>query len=204
MNFNGYSKPMTEIHELIELPGGCTIRRGRVARQLIPDKIQFETLWNFHPNEHSEITIHGKKVKVPRWDRAYEKDYPFSNSVAEAHVAPVSLIAFLEWCRSEIDERVNGLFVNWHDGKQSHYHGKHRDSVKGLIHGTPIVTVSLGEERVFRMRPYPEGKPPLDYTLESGDFIVIPWETNQKWTHEVPKFAKYQGRRISVTMRAFE
>jgi hypothetical protein len=25
-----------------------------------------------------------------------------------------------------------------------------------------------------------------------------------RWTHEVPHFRKYKGRRISVTLRAFE
>ena len=65
------------------------------------------------------------------------------------------------------------------------------------------MTVSLGEQRVFRLRPYPAAKTKFDFVLESGDFVLIPWNTNQHWTHEVPKFARYRGRRVSVTMRAF-
>lgn len=190
--------------ETVQLGADCTITTGQIPPELIPDQEGFEALWNLHPDEFSEIVIHGKKVKVPRWDRAYEKDYPFSNQVAKAVAAPDILQPFLKWAQAQINPSVNGLFVNWHDGQLSHYHGKHRDSTNGLIANTPIITVSLGEERVFRMRPYPEGKPSQDFVLQDGEFVTIPWQTNQKWTHEVPKFARYKSRRISVTMRAFE
>lgn len=86
-------------------------------------------------------------------------------------------------------------------GKLSHYHGKHRNSTDGLIADTPIITVSRGEERVFRLRPYPAAKPIRDFILHNGDFILISWLTNQQWTHEIPKLAKYKQRRISI--RAF-
>ena len=195
---------MANTIEQLDLPDGCTVKTGCVPKKLIPDEEMFESLWELHPSEFSEIFIHGKMVKVPRWDQAYEKDYPFAKQVAQALPAPEIVLPYLQWCQSEIDARINGLFVNWHDGSLNHYHGKHRDSVQGLIHDTPIVTVSLGEQRVFRLRTYPDGRPLQDITLDNGDLVVIPWETNQKWTHEVPKFARYKGRRISVTMRAFE
>jgi len=182
----------------------CSIRTGSLPTELIPSQETFEELWALHPDEHSEIVIHGKKVKVPRWDQAYEKDYPFSNSIAAAKETPDCMKGFLAWSQATVDPRMNGLFVNWHDGSLSHYHGKHRDSVQGLIPNTPITTISLGEERIFRMRPYPSGNPKQDFSLHNGDYIVIPWTTNQQWTHEVPRFARFQGRRISVTIRAFE
>ena len=141
---------------------------------------------------------------MPRWDQAYERDYPFAKQVALAQPAPENMRRYLDWCQSEIDDRMNGLFVNWHDGSKGHYHGKHRDSVTGLVEGSSIVTVSLGEQRVFRMRAYPSGTVKHDFVLESGDFIVIPWNTNQQWTHEVPKFSRYKDQRISVTIRAFD
>jgi hypothetical protein len=33
--------------------------------------------------------------------------------------------------------------------------------------------------------------------------FVLPYDTNQAWTHEVPHSAPIGGRRISVTLRAF-
>lgn len=187
----------------IELPEGCHIDFGSIATELIPTAPGFELLWDRHPNEYSKIMIHGRTVKVPRWDQAFERDYPFANQVAKALPAPKSMMTFLNLAQEYVDKRLNGLFVNWHDGAKSHYHGKHRDSTIGLIQGTPIVTLSLGEERVFRLRPYPDRKPLRDFLMHNGDAIVIPWITNQKWTHEIPNFVRYQERRISITMRAF-
>lgn len=187
----------------ILLEAECSIKRGTINPGLVPDATRFEELWSQHPDHFSEISIHGRAVKVPRWDRAYEQDYPFSNQVAPAHPVPAGFEVFLVWAKRSIDRRLNGLFVNWHDGSLGHYHGRHRDSTSGLVSGCPIVTISLGQERVFRMRPYPSGTPRRDFVMQSGDFIVIPWETNRSWTHEVPRFARYKGRRISVTIRGF-
>ena len=84
----------------------------------------------------------------------------------------------------------------------SHYIGAHRDSREGLIEGTPIVTVSLGEQRTFRLRPW-EGRGFRDFAAPHGSVFVMPWGTNLAWTHEVPHAAAHTGRRISVTLRAF-
>ena len=41
------------------------------------------------------------------------------------------------------------------------------------------------------------------YHVLDGTVIVIPCVTNRTWTHEVPKSAKGDGKRMSVTLRAF-
>ena len=186
-----------------EFEDGCLIEHGTIDASLIPSSRVFDTLWGLHPLEYSKLKIHGKLIPMPRWDQAFGRDYPFAKQVAVAKPTPDLLRPYLEWAQRRIDPRLNGLFVNWHDGAKGHYHGKHRDSVIGVIDDTPIVTVSLGEERIFRMRPYRHAGNKHDFLLKSGDFISIPLETNNKWTHEVPKFSRYKQRRISVTIRAF-
>jgi len=163
----------------------------------------FDQLWNEHPEEYHEIVMHGKKVKTPRWQQAYGKNYEYTGSRNNA--LPLSKIdkTYLEWCKANIDDRLNGLLINWYDGKAKHYMGKHRDSPKGLIQGSPIVTISHGGERIFRMRPH-QGQGFIDRKVQNGDVLIIPWTTNQKFTHEVPHFTKYNNRRISVTLRAFK
>ena len=42
-----------------------------------------------------------------------------------------------------------------------------------------------------------------DLEVDNGDVVVIPWDTNKKFTHEVPYLGKYPGKRISITARAF-
>ena len=66
----------------------------------------------------------------------------------------------------------------------------------------PIVTVSLGEERTFRLS-HPKTKEVRDFPARDGTVFVLPFDTNKVWKHEVPRFARWRGRRISITVRAF-
>jgi alkylated DNA repair dioxygenase AlkB len=109
---------------------------------------------------------------------------------------------FLSWAREAVDARLNGLLFNWYDAERAHYIGKHRDSTKNMIEGAPIVTISLGASRLFRLRPW--RKPGIvDLEADHGAVIVIPYATNLEWTHEVPHRAADHGRRISITLRGF-
>ena len=89
-----------------------------------------------------------------------------------------------------------------YEGRLGHYIGPHSDKTEQLVPGAPIVTLSFGEERVFRLRPI-EGKGYRDFRADDGTVFVMPDETNRAWHHEVPRFARYRGQRVSVTLRAF-
>ncbi|MCI5058942.1 MAG: alpha-ketoglutarate-dependent dioxygenase AlkB [Flavobacteriales bacterium] len=163
----------------------------------------FETIWQLHPSDYHSIMMHGRTVKTPRWQQAYGVDYQFTGATNHALPITEDFVPFQKWCFESIASNLNGLLVNWYDGKKAHYIGPHRDAPKGLIENSYIVTISLGEERIFRMRPW-KGKGSKDFVLDHGKVVVIPWKTNLNWTHEVPKFVKYKGRRISITLRAFD
>ncbi|MTB51325.1 alpha-ketoglutarate-dependent dioxygenase AlkB [Lewinella sp. W8] len=162
----------------------------------------FSHLWDLRPEEFHRVVMAGKEVPLPRWQQAYGYNYRYTGSVNKSLPIPKKLHPFLRFCHEHVDKRLNGLLLNWYDGKQGHYIGKHRDSTIGLLPQSPIVTISLGEERVFRLRPY-RGTGSVDLPVANGDVVIIPWNTNLSWTHEVPKLKKYQGKRISVTLRAF-
>ena len=93
--------------------------------------------------------------------------------------------------------------MNWYDAAHEHYIGPHRDKTNGLVQDAPIVTICPQEERVFRLRPW-KATGVVDFPARHGAVFVMPFETNQAFTHEVPHFARYEGRRISVTLRAFD
>lgn len=59
----------------------------------------------------------------------------------------------MAWAREADYEALNGLLLNWYDGRFGHHIGKHGDSRVGMIPGAPIVTISLGEERNWRLAP---------------------------------------------------
>lgn len=184
--------------------GGDVVYTGVLSPELMLDGEEFEQLWELRPDEFCTIKIHGREVKTPRWQQAYGADYRYTGQVNRALPTTAWMDALLDDFRSRFDERLNGLLLNWYDGSMGHYIGAHRDSTSGMCEGAPIITLSLGEERIFRFRRWRARQPPLDFEVASGDMIVIPFDTNQRFTHEVPKFKRWTSRRISVTARAFE
>lgn len=188
----------------ISLDDTHTIVHGSMPSSLSVSETDFDEIWSMHPDEFPEIMIQGRLVRTPRWQQAFGRDYRFSGKLAPAEPVPDAFIPIHNWVRSAIDERLNGILVNWYDGRLGHYIGRHRDSRHGLIAGAPIVTVSLGEERIFRLRPWPNGKVPRELRLPDGAVVILPYSTNLAWTHEVPHRTQYRGRRISLTFRCFE
>jgi alkylated DNA repair dioxygenase AlkB len=163
---------------------------------------QFEQLWALHPHTFHEVQIFGKMVPVPRWSETYGRSYHFSGTIQLAQPFPDILIPLLAWSRVSIDERYNGLLLNWYDGALSHRIGAHRNVEKELVVGAPIVTISFGESRIFRLRKW-KGDGGYDIEVSDGSVLVIPYDTNMAYTHEVPASKANRGRRISVTIRAF-
>jgi alkylated DNA repair dioxygenase AlkB len=176
---------------------------GKLPDSLIPDPGTFERWWDLHPEAFHEIQMHGRKVMTPRWQQAYGADYRYTGSTNRALPVPDALAPLHAWLLAEIDPRLNGLLLNWYDAARGHYIGKHRDSTINMVEGAPIVTLSFGAPRVFRIRKW-KGFDQHDIPTGHGTMIVMPYATNLAWTHEVPHSAKTTGRRISITARAFE
>ena len=177
--------------------------QGQIPDTLDVDDAQFEALWALHPETFHEIKMHGKLINTPRWQQAYGMDYQYTGRVNKALTIPPLLAPYLTWMQDNIHPSLNGILLNWYDAKQKHYIGKHRDSTKNMVPGTPITTLSFGESRVFRLRPWRQ-KGFQDFQAEHGTVFVMPYETNLAWTHEVPHNKQCTDRRISITFRAFE
>lgn len=184
------------------LDDGSRIHVGRLPEHLRPDDDKFESLWHLHPEDYHVIQMHGRPVRTPPWQQAYGADYHYTGRTNTALPVPSTLEPFWEWVRSEIDVRLNGLLLNWYDGSLGHYIGLHHDSTKNMVEGAPIVTLSFGEVRIFRLF-HPKRKLTRDFIAEPGAVLVMPFETNLVWKHGVPKFVRHRGRRISLTLRAF-
>jgi len=186
------------------LDASAAIQVGRLPDELVPDTAGFERLWAIHPDTFHVIKMHGKDVRTPRWQQAYGADYRYTGNTNRALAIPCELEPLHAWIRSQIDPRLNGLLLNWYDADHGHYIGKHRDSTINMVAGAPILTISLGAERVFRIRPWKAEGATHDIPTGNGTLIVMPYVVNLAWTHEVPHNAKAAGRRISITARAFE
>lgn len=178
------------------------LHRGSLPAELDPDESAMAALWSLHPEDYHEIKMHGRNVKTPRWQQAYGADYRYTGRVNRARPTTPEMQPFLDWGRAHVHPQLNGLLFNWYDAQHGHYIGKHRDSTKGMVEGAPIVTISLGETRIFRLRPWKQSGY-RDFEAPHGTVFVMPYATNLAWTHEVPHFKHYTRRRISITLRAF-
>jgi alkylated DNA repair dioxygenase AlkB len=186
-----------------ELADGSLFWSGHLPEEHRCDRARFAALWALHPADYHTILMHGRLVKTPRFQRAYGADYHYTGNTNRALPVPAAVEGFHAWCREAIDPRLNGILLNWYDGQLGHYVGRHRDSTANMIEGAPIVTISLGEGRRFRLRPW-KAKGKVDFAAEDGTLFVLPYATNLAWTHEVPASKRLTGRRISITLRAFE
>ena len=185
-----------------DLGYGLTFSVGSLPESLLIDNHEFEKLWAVHPLVYHRIMMHGRMVPTPRWQQAYGADYHYTGRANKALPIMDNLQPYLSWARERIFPELSGLLLNWYDGSLGHHIGAHRDSRTNMIVGAPIVTISFGEERIFRLRPW-KGQGYRDFLTSPGSVFVMPYETNLRWTHEVPARAKDRSRRISITLRAF-
>ena len=185
-----------------DLDGEYGLWSGRLPAELGFSTNRFEQLWATRPQHFHKVLMYGKLLDVPRWSEAYGRDYRFSGTVQKAMPVPPHLADLLAWSKEQIDGRLNGILVNWYDGALGHKIGPHRDVEKELLFGAPIVTISFGETRLFRMRPW-KRQAKTDIEVTDSSVLVLPHETNLAFTHEVPASKRQSGRRISVTIRSF-
>lgn len=186
----------------IDIDGRHGVWLDMLPAELRWSAAQFDEQWSRHPTHFHQVRIFGRPVPVPRWSENYGQDYRYSGTLHRAQPVPEALVPLLAWSKAEVDARLNGLLVNWYDGALGHKIGPHRDDEKELIAGAPIVTISFGERRTFRLRRW-QGKDVRDIEVTDGSVLVLPHDTNIAFTHEVPASKRLVGRRISVTMRAF-
>ena len=117
---------------------------------------------------------------------------------------PSTLAPLLAWSQTEIDPRLNALLLNWYDGTLGHYIGAHRDDEKELIEGAPIITISFGDSRTFRLRRWRTKETFIDIVVTDGSVLVLPYTTNMTFTHQVPKSTRQTGKRIDPAAKLIE
>ena len=164
--------------------------------------VDFDELWDLHPPTFNKIKMFDKYVPVPRYQLFYLRDYCFSGVVHKAEPLHDGFKPFLEFVNSLGMGAFNGILVNFYENGK-HCVGAHRDNERDLIPNSPVVTVSLGQTRTFRLRSYDTKRVVLDLPLEDGTYCAMTGLTNQRYTHEIVKGTE-PDRRISITFRQFK
>lgn len=189
--------------EHIELPDGEVTFYGAVDLGGDPAEV-FADLYREIAWRQEDITLFGKRYQQPRL-LAWYGDVGASYSYSGKRYAPQPWTDGLEALRVRIQERTGATFNSvlanlYRDHNDSM--GLHSDDEAELGAQPVIASLSLGEERVFRLKHRTRRElKPLRLPLPSGSLLVMRGDTQQHWKHEVPKSSQPCGPRINLTFR---
>jgi alkylated DNA repair dioxygenase AlkB len=152
--------------------------------------------------QEESIFIYGRWVKVPRlmcWYGDPGAWYQYSG----VNHQPMPWTATLQAIREKVERQCqctfNSVLANlYRDGKDSM--GCHADDEKELGPNPVIASLSLGDERLFRLH-HKKTKDKLDIVLGHGDLLVMAGTLQHHWMHAVPKTKKLKTPRINLTFR---
>ena len=153
----------------------------------------------------NDITIFGKTYKVPRLEAWYgdqDKSYTYSGITMSPKPWLDSLLFIKSQIESEIPQHFNSVLINYYRNGNDRV-GLHSDDEKELGSLPSIASVSLGADRLFRLKhkKFKQNGLSESLTLPGGSLLVMEGITQKHWKHEVPRTSKPIGGRINLTYR---
>jgi len=165
--------------------------------QLLFTELQSSLAW-----QEEAIFIFGKSIKVPRlmcWIGDADAYYRYSGVDHQPSPWTQSLQAIRQRVEQQCQHSFNSVLANlYRDGQDSM--GCHADNEKELGLNPLIASLSLGEERLFRLH-HKQRKERLDMFLQSGDLLIMAGALQHHWLHSLPKTKKSKNPRINLTFR---
>lgn len=215
MDIRKYFKPITTENnsskiktKLFKLDNECWIEQGYLPTALTT-MYNFDDLWRLHPEEYGLVSYMGKMVRTPRWQQTYLKNYFFTGFDHKALPLPEQFQPFLNWANTIASESIsfNQVLINFYENGK-HYIGRHSDDERQLVKFSPVLSVSLGQERIFRVRDKITKKIVMDIPMPSDTYLMMCGKMQKKYLHEVPKVSGKKGdemgKRINITFRVFK
>ena len=174
----------------------------------LPLGVDFKKLMSIKPEERGKVLIYGKLLNVPRFQKSYNRDYSFSNLNHKSEQLPDEFKPYFDWAKSLSlydGNKFNQVLVNWYINGHS-YIGSHSDDESQLFPDSPILSISLGAERKFRIRDR-QKKIVKDVLLSDKTVVVMGGKFQKEFKHEIVKIngkkGELVGSRINITMRQF-
>ncbi len=169
-------------------------------------EIPFEAIWNLKPTTRHTLRVYGKEVKQPRYTQGYLTDYYYSGALMKGIALPKELEELYSFAK-RYDSRFNQILVNWYENG-THYIAAHSDDEPQLVNESPVLSISYGATRKFRIRDKETKEIVTDLLLDDNTAIVMKGDFQKKYTHEIVKMSGKKGlecgRRINVTFRCFK
>ncbi len=153
--------------------------------------------------EHKEIRLYGRFVLQPRliaWygDPGITLKYSSLNLSSKPWTQTLTKIK--NTIEANLGYSFNGVFLNYYRNGHD-YMGWHRDNER--VHGLQplIVSISFGAARLFKFRHYQQKDIVKTLKLNSGSLLIMQGDTQENWSHSLPKSLRTNEPRINLTFR---
>lgn len=151
---------------------------------------------------HEHYKIYGKDVAAPRLIAWYGDSHAAYTYSGITH-SPLPWLPLLIEIKNNIEQftrhEFNSVLCNLYRNGQDSM-GWHADKEPELGKNPCIVSLSLGEERLFKLR-HNKSKQTVDIVLSNGSLLLMGGELQYHWRHAVPKTQKPKSERINLTFR---
>ena len=150
-----------------------------------------------------QIRIHGRTHDIPRLTMWYSEDgstYTYSGIAMEPKPFPPFVREMNDRIAHEAGLSFNSVLINFYrDGNDKvGWHSDDERELGGEIH---IASVSLGAERVFRMRWRSDHSRVVDLPLGHGSLLLMKHPTQMYWEHCLPPRKRLAEPRYNLTFR---
>jgi alkylated DNA repair dioxygenase AlkB len=152
--------------------------------------------------QEEHIYLFNKRIKVPRlmaWYGDPSANYRYSS--VDHHPLPwiEPLLAIREHLEQHCQAHFNSVLANlYRNGGDSM--GCHADDEKELGANPVIASLSLGDERIFKLH-HKKSKRSYSIPLANGDLLVMAGACQKFWLHSIPKTKAFKSPRINLTYR---
>lgn len=128
------------------------------------------------------------------------KEYCYSNSQFRANPLTPGLQFILQEVNVACESKFDGILVNVYDNGKD-YISPHADDEKELDLHAGVVTISVGAERLFRIRDKNTKKLIYETPLVNGSCVQMLGKCQEEFTHDIPMQRKITDWRLSYTLR---
>ncbi|MBB1407215.1 alpha-ketoglutarate-dependent dioxygenase AlkB [Pseudoalteromonas sp. SG44-5] len=182
------------------LPNGFSYQSRALSAQKSLDLfyyLQQNLCWQ-QPN----VTVYNKTGPIPRLQCFISEnniEYGYSHSKLIVEPWPDVLLAMRKRLERHLNQPLNSLLVNYYrDGNDTM--GWHSDDEAELGHQPTIVCISLGAERVLKLKHKASNKV-TDLKLRSGSCLIMSGNSQRDYQHAIAKQTTLAHPRISLTFR---
>ena len=182
------------------LPNGFSYQSKALSAQKSLDLfyyLQQNLCWQ-QPN----VTVYNKTGPIPRLQCFISEnniEYGYSHSKLIVEPWPDVLLAMRKRLERHLNQPLNSLLVNYYrDGNDTM--GWHSDDEAELGHQPTIVCISLGAERVLKLKHKASNKV-TNLKLHSGSCLIMSGNSQRDYQHAIAKQTTLAHPRISLTFR---